>query len=106
MQWEQLTSFDFAKAVQASQGVGIIPVGVIESHASHLPLGTDLYTSHYAACEAAKQKQPSSSPNIPIRSTTKRPTYRAAWSSKEKSPSPYSKTFVMKCIAIESTRLF
>ena len=65
MQWEQLTSFDFAKAVQTSEGVGIIPVGVIESHASHLPLGTDLYTSHYAACEAAKQESAVVFPQYP-----------------------------------------
>ena len=41
MQWENLTSLDFEKAVTDCQGVGIISVGVIEAHASHLPLGTD-----------------------------------------------------------------
>ena len=56
MQWEDLTSFDFVNAVQQSAGVGIIPVGVIESHASHLPLGTDLFTAHYTACQATKQE--------------------------------------------------
>ena len=56
MQWEQLTSSDFEKAVQSCQGVGIIPIGVIEAHASHLPLGTDMYASHWYACRAAEEE--------------------------------------------------
>ncbi len=56
MQWENLTSLDFAKAVETCQGVGIIPVGVIEAHASHLPLGTDLFTAHWISRHAAEQE--------------------------------------------------
>lgn len=56
MQWENLTSYDFEKAVKTCEGVGIIPVGVLEAHASHLPLGTDIFTAHHTACEAAKQE--------------------------------------------------
>lgn len=54
MQWENLTSLDFVKAVEQSRGVGIIPIGVIESHASHLPLGTDMMAAHWIACRAAE----------------------------------------------------
>ncbi|MDX1417958.1 MAG: creatininase family protein [Candidatus Promineifilaceae bacterium] len=53
MQWEKLTSGEFEMAVEKCQGVGIIPIGVLESHASHLPLGTDMFTAHFAACRAA-----------------------------------------------------
>jgi creatinine amidohydrolase len=56
MQWENLTSLDFEKAVQDSQGVGIIPIGVLEPHASHLPLGTDMFVAHWMACHAAEQE--------------------------------------------------
>ncbi|MEM7336961.1 MAG: creatininase family protein, partial [Chloroflexota bacterium] len=56
MQWENLTSYDFEQAVQTCQGVAILPIGVIESHASHLPLGTDMFVAHYIACSAAKQE--------------------------------------------------
>ncbi len=56
MQWENMTSIDFAAAVQQCQGVGIIPIGVLEAHASHLPLGTDMFTAHFAACRAAEQE--------------------------------------------------
>lgn len=56
MQWENLTSADFPQAVQQCQGVGMIPIGVLEAHASHLPLGTDMFTAHFAACRAAQQE--------------------------------------------------
>ena len=51
MQWENLTSLDFVTAVQTCQGVGLIPIGVLEAHASHLPLGTDMFTAHFVAAE-------------------------------------------------------
>lgn len=54
MRWENLTSLDFDRAVTTCQGVGLIPIGVIEAHASHLPLGTDMFTAHHIACQAAE----------------------------------------------------
>jgi len=56
MQWENLTSLDFEKAVQECQGVGIVPVGVLEAHASHLPLGTDMFAAHWIASRAAEKE--------------------------------------------------
>ena len=56
MQWENLTSLDFVTAVAQCRGVGLIPIGVLESHASHLPLGTDMFTAHFVACRAAEQE--------------------------------------------------
>jgi len=56
MQWENLTSLDFESAVRDCGGVAIIPVGVIEAHASHLPLGTDTLTAHWVATRAAEQE--------------------------------------------------
>ncbi|MDP3451963.1 MAG: creatininase family protein [Bacteroidales bacterium] len=54
--WEELTSGDFAKAVTVSQGVCIIPMGVIEKHGQHLPLGTDLYTARDLSLRAAQKE--------------------------------------------------
>ncbi len=56
MQWEHLTSLDFERAVQQCQGVGVISVGVIEPHASHLPLGTDALAAHWVACRATERE--------------------------------------------------
>jgi creatinine amidohydrolase len=57
MQWEDLTSPDFEKAVRTCGGVGIIPVGVIEPHSAQLPLGTDTVEAHWTACRAAEQEE-------------------------------------------------
>ena len=43
MRWEELTSDEFPQAVKAAQGVCLLPLSVIERHAHHLPLGTDMY---------------------------------------------------------------
>jgi creatinine amidohydrolase len=51
--WEELTAGDFVKAVERSQGVCIIPIGVIEKHGPHLPLGTDVYTARELAIRSA-----------------------------------------------------
>ena len=56
MQWEQLTSGDFAKAVEACGGVGVLPLGVVEVHGAHLPLGQDMMTAHAVACRAADEE--------------------------------------------------
>ena len=56
MQWENLTSLDFEKAVTACEGVAILPIAVIEPHGPHLPLGTDMFEAHAVACRAAEQE--------------------------------------------------
>jgi creatinine amidohydrolase len=46
--WEELTGPDFIKAIHQSQGVCVLPFGIIEKHGPHLPLGTDLINVRYA----------------------------------------------------------
>src|ERR1051326_3239533 len=46
MRWEELTGDQFAEAVEASQGVCLIALSVLERHGHHLPLGTDMLTGH------------------------------------------------------------
>jgi len=53
---EELTSPQFIKAVELSGGVCIIPLGIIEKHGPHLPLGTDLFEAREAAFTAAKKE--------------------------------------------------
>jgi creatinine amidohydrolase len=53
---EELTSPQFVKAVELSKGVCVIPMGIIEKHATQLPLGSDLYEAR-AAVEAAVTKE-------------------------------------------------
>ncbi|MHB8055077.1 MAG: creatininase family protein [Candidatus Aminicenantales bacterium] len=51
--YEELTAPDFIKAVAASQGTCIIPVGILEKHGPHLPLGTDLFECRETSLRAA-----------------------------------------------------
>ena len=53
MRWEGLTSPDFAKAVRQT-GVCVLPMGVLEKHGNHLPLGTDYLNAHVVATLAAE----------------------------------------------------
>lgn len=55
MQWEELTSTDFAKAVKET-GVCVIAFGVVEKHSEHLPLGTDFLNGHKIASLAAEKE--------------------------------------------------
>jgi creatinine amidohydrolase len=54
MKWEELTCPQFARAVEACGGVCLLPLGVIEKHGDHLPLGTDLLIARDLACRAAE----------------------------------------------------
>jgi creatinine amidohydrolase len=53
---EDLTSPKFPKAVDLAGGVCIIPLGIIEKHGPHLPLGTDLYEAREIAFHAAEKE--------------------------------------------------
>ncbi len=55
--WEEMTSGEFAEAVEGTGGVGMVACGVIEKHGSHLPLGTDSMCG-MALAEAAAALEP------------------------------------------------
>ena len=54
--WEELTAPDFVQAIRQSQGVCVLPFGIIEKHGPHLPLGTDLLDVRFAVTNAVKQE--------------------------------------------------
>jgi creatinine amidohydrolase len=56
MQWEHLTCIDFKKAVKEHK-VCILPLGIMERHGDHLPLGTDEINVR-AICLEAAEKEP------------------------------------------------
>jgi creatinine amidohydrolase len=57
MRWEELTSDQFPQAVSAAQGVCLLPLSVIERHAHHLPMGTDMYIGR-ELCRRAAEIEP------------------------------------------------
>ena len=52
--FEELTSPQFVKAAELAGGVCVIPLGVIEKHGPHLPLGTDMFEARERAFKAAQ----------------------------------------------------
>jgi len=53
MHWEELTAREFDDCISKSEGVCILPIGVLEKHGDHLPLGTDMYIVNEVAKAAA-----------------------------------------------------
>lgn len=45
--WENLTSDDFKVAVSNSQGVAVVPIGCVEMHNHHLPVGMDYFAANH-----------------------------------------------------------
>ena len=56
IQYEELTAPQIVEAVAKSGGVCIIPMGILEKHGPHLPVGTDLLSIREVALRAAKQE--------------------------------------------------
>src|SRR5579863_9829415 len=54
--WEELTAPDFVQAIHQSQGVCVLPFGIVEKHGPHLPLGTDLLDVRFAVMNAVRQE--------------------------------------------------
>ncbi len=56
MLWEELTADEFAKAVVDCGRTCVVPMGVLERHGPHLPLGTDMINANYVAARAAERE--------------------------------------------------
>jgi creatinine amidohydrolase len=56
VRWEELTAADFREAITRAQGTCLLPIGIMEKHGPHLPLGNDLLNVRYASISAAQQE--------------------------------------------------
>ncbi len=54
MQWMDLTSDDMPEAIRQSEGLCVMPLGCLERHGPHLPLGTDTIAAEGVARHAAE----------------------------------------------------
>src|SRR6202042_1401914 len=54
--WEELTAADFREGIHRAQGTCLLPIGILEKHGPHLPLGTDLLDVRYATLHAAEKE--------------------------------------------------
>jgi creatinine amidohydrolase len=57
MRWNEMTSPEFEEAVKKSEGVCLLPLGVIEKHGDHLPLGID-YMKAWGYADMASELEP------------------------------------------------
>jgi len=56
MLWENLREEEFDSAIKSSKGVCILPVGCLEKHGQHLPVGTDvIHITEIARLAAEKE---------------------------------------------------
>jgi creatinine amidohydrolase len=54
--YEELTAPEFVQAVTRSESTCVIPLGILEKHGPHLPLGTDLIDCREVARRAAERE--------------------------------------------------
>ena len=58
MLWEELTAKQFPVCIKESGNVCLLPIGVLEKHGNHLPVGTDMFTGQ-AVCKKAAELEKS-----------------------------------------------
>jgi len=54
--WDELTASEFTEGVQKAEGVCLVPIGVVEKHGQHLPLGTDVLMVREISRRAAEKE--------------------------------------------------
>lgn len=56
VRYEELSAPDFVQAVARSQATCLVPLGILEKHGPHLPLGTDLIDVREVSLKAAAEE--------------------------------------------------
>jgi len=56
VRWEELSADEFRDAIARAQGTCLLPIGIMEKHGPHLPLGNDLLNVRYAVLNATQQE--------------------------------------------------
>lgn len=56
VKWEELTASDFIKAIDQAHNTCALPIGILEKHGPHMPIGTDLLNVRYAVEHAADKE--------------------------------------------------
>ena len=57
MLWENLREEEFDDAIERTGGLCVIPIGCLEKHGEHLPVGTDYYIARMVAEAAAEMEE-------------------------------------------------
>ena len=54
--WDELTASDWPKALERSNRTCILPIGILEKHGPHAPIGSDLIHVREWAARATKKE--------------------------------------------------
>ncbi len=54
--WDELTESEWVKAMQRSDSTCILPIGILEKHGPHVPIGSDIIQVREWAARATKQE--------------------------------------------------
>lgn len=57
MRWEYLREEEFNEAIQKSKGLCVVPIGCMEKHGQHLPVGTDSILATEIVRRAAEREE-------------------------------------------------
>ena len=66
MLWENLSIIDFKDAVDKSKNTVLVPIGCLEKHGNHLPIGTDIIIAREISIKASELEDVMVFPFIPF----------------------------------------
>ena len=66
MKWENLNVLEFEKAIKKTEGVVLVPIGCLEKHGSHMPIGTDIILAREISLKASELESVMVFPFIPF----------------------------------------
>jgi len=78
MEWEEMTTYDLEEYAKKEDAVAIVPVGCLEAHGPHLPLGTDILAVEKIALLAAEREEVVVLPPLPYAWTSVHTGYSGA----------------------------
>src|SRR5215469_3117295 len=56
VRWDELVASDWKRAIELSHGTCLLPIGILEKHGPHVPVGSDLFHATYISREVAKRE--------------------------------------------------
>jgi len=56
VRWDELVASDWKHALELSHGTCLLPIGILEKHGPHVPVGSDLFQATYISREVAKRE--------------------------------------------------
>ena len=66
MKWENLNVLEFEEAIKKTEGVVLVPIGCLEKHGSHMPIGTDIILAREISLKASELESVMVFPFIPF----------------------------------------